>query len=190
MPSSSSLPSRGAFPPARNPPRRGAWPRRPQVRRPGAHLVRVLAHADKRQHDQTLAVVRELIEPKGGGARSDTDTAMVVGEAHLERGIQLQSHPRRRRGLHSSLSSTWSRPRPAGTVHRIRAVSRPGPDLVCRASNCSATTVQSDGRVPRPMTRPSPWRGVLPRERSRTSSAKARAPAAPRCDRSWTRRPS
>ncbi len=56
----------------------------PEVRR-AAQLVRVLAHADKGEHDKALALVKELIEPTGGGAGADPDSAMAVGEAYLER---------------------------------------------------------------------------------------------------------
>ena len=56
----------------------------PEARR-AAHLVRVLAHADKGEHGQALAIVKELIEAPEGGKAVDPETAMAVGEAYLER---------------------------------------------------------------------------------------------------------
>jgi thiol-disulfide isomerase/thioredoxin len=50
-----------------------------------AHLVRILARADKGEHGQALALFRELIEGHGGGKAPDPETAMAVGEAYLQR---------------------------------------------------------------------------------------------------------
>jgi len=50
-----------------------------------AQLVGVLAHADKGEHVQALALVKELIEAPASRKVGDPDTAMAVGEAYLER---------------------------------------------------------------------------------------------------------
>ncbi len=55
----------------------------PEVQR-AAHLVCILAHADKGEHGQALGLVKELIEGRGGGKAADPEMAMAVGEAYLE----------------------------------------------------------------------------------------------------------
>ena len=53
--------------------------------RRAAHLVRVLAHADRGEHGRALALVKELVETPGSGKGADPETALTVAEAYLER---------------------------------------------------------------------------------------------------------
>jgi thiol-disulfide isomerase/thioredoxin len=59
----------------------------PEVRR-FAQLVRVLAKADRGEHGQALASVKELVQASGGARGTDAETALAVGEAYLQRLIR------------------------------------------------------------------------------------------------------